>query len=591
MHKRTFSRVGPRRAKMLFYGLAFVAAYLSWRLFDVQMVHGTVYAKEALAQRSDTVEVYARRGSILDRDGSVLVRSLPSESVYAVPHDLTDPDETIKQLERVVGKIDKSTAALLHDRHLQFVWIARKIAPDIADRVQALDLTGIAVIEEDTGRRVDVAGKSASTILGFVGIDENGLSGLEYTYDDLLKGTSGRVTIETDEFGRPIPFGHEKIVRPAKPGLSLELTLDSYLQFVTESALEKQVKSYHAKNGTAIVMDPDTGEVLAMANYPHYDPNAYWKFSSDDYRDRAVTDLYEPGSTYKLLTAAAALEAGKAGPDRRFPSAGPLEVGGRRIYNAVDGLTPSPSGDTLETIIADSLNVGAAEVAFAVGSKRFYQMEKLAGFDEPTDIGISGEAAGLVPPPADWSGSSLATMSFGQGVSVTPIAITRFYAAIANGGMLVRPRIIRSILDAQGSPIYTYPTQYEHRVFSQTTAKKLRGFLRAVVVRGTGNPSAQIPGYTTAGKTGTAQDVINGRYSGYTASFVGMVPYEHPRYVIYVKVEQPQDAIYGSVVAAPAFTEIAKAAMLHSGVLPSLPPPKSAVAKGRLVRRETVEKR
>lgn len=591
MHKRTFSRVGPRRAKMLFYALAFVAVYLSWRLLDVQMVKGPVYAKEALAQRSDTIEVFARRGSILDRDGNVLVRSLPSESVYAIPHDLADPEQTIAQLQHLVGKIGPSTAALLHDKHLQFVWIARKIAPDVAAKVQALDINGIAVIEEDTGRRIDVSGKSASTVLGFVGIDENGLSGLEYTYDNLLKGTSGRVTIEADEFGRPIPFGHEKIVRPAKPGLSLELTLDSYLQFVTETALEKQVKQYHAKNGTAIVMDPYTGEVLAMANYPHYDPNVYWKFTPDDYRDRAVTDLYEPGSTYKLVTAAAALESGVATPSRRFPSAGPLEVGGRRIYNAVDGLTPDPAGDTLETIIADSLNVGAAEVAFAVGSKKFYAMEKAAGFDEPTQIGISGETAGLVPAPADWSGSSLATMSFGQGVSVTPIAMTRFYAAIANGGMLVRPRIIRSVLDAQGTPIYTYPAQYEHRVFSAATAKKLRAFLRAVVVRGTGNPSAQITGYATAGKTGTAQDVVNGRYSGYVASFIGMVPYEHPRFVVYVKVEQPQDAIYGSVVAAPAFDEIAKAAMLHSGVLPSMPPAKSESAKGRLVRTSPAEKR
>ena len=591
MHKRTFSRVGPRRAKMLFYGLLIVAVYLSWRLIDVQMIRGPVYAKQALAQRSDTVEVFARRGSILDRDGNVLVRSLPSESVYAVPHDLGDPDQTIAQLQRVVGKIDKSTVATMHDRHMQFVWIARKIAHDVADKVQALDLAGVNVIEEDTGRRIDVAGKSASTLLGFVGIDENGLSGLEYTYDDLLKGMSGRVTIEADEFGRPIPFGHKKIVRPAKPGLSLELTLDSYLQFVTESALEKQVKGFHAKNGTAIVMDPNTGEVLALANYPHYDPNAYWKYSPEDYRDRAVTDLYEPGSTFKLVTAAAAIESGRASLAQRFQSVGPLEVGGHRIYNAVDGLTPDPNGDTLETIIADSLNVGAAEVAFAVGAKRFYSMEKLAGFNQPTQIGISGESPGLVPAPADWSGSSLATMSFGQGVSVTPIAMARFYSAIANGGMLVRPRIVRAVLDADGNRIYTYPTQYEHRVFSERTAMVLRQFLRAVVVRGTGNPSAQIPGYTTAGKTGTAQAVVNGRYSGYIASFIGMVPYEHPRFVIYVKVEQPQDAIYGSVVAAPAFDAIGKAAMLHAGVLPNLPSPKREIAKGRLVRPGFAEKR
>ena len=585
MHKRTFSRVGPRRAKLLFYVLLAVSVYLTWRLVDVQLIKGPLYAKEALAQRSDTVEVFARRGSILDRDGNVLVRSLPSESVYAVPHDLGDADETIKQLTPLVGKIDKATSELLHDRHLQFVWIARKIPHDEADKIQALNLPGISLIEEDTGRRVDVAGESASTILGFVGIDENGLDGLEYTFDDLLKGTSGRVTIEADEFGRPIPFGHEHVVRPAKPGLSLELTLDSYLQYVTESALEKQVKTYHAQSGTAIVMDPYTGEVLAMANFPRFDPNRYWKYSSDDYRDRAVQDAYEPGSTFKLVTAAAALEYGHVPLSERFQSAGPLEVGGRRIYNAVDGLTPDPNGDTLTTIIADSLNVGAAEVALHIGGSKFFKMEQQAGFGQPTQIGLSGENPGIVPPPAEWSGSSLATMSFGQGVSVTPIAMARFYSAIANGGVLMRPHIIHSILDAQGNPIYTYPPEIEHRAFSRRTAEELKGMLRAVVVRGTGNPSAQIPGYTTAGKTGTAQMAENGIYEpgAYVASFIGMVPYEHPKYVIYVKVERPQGAIYGSVVAAPAFTEIAKAAMLHAGIFPAIPEPK------RLVRSKLAE--
>jgi cell division protein FtsI/penicillin-binding protein 2 len=586
MHKRTFSRVGPRRAKLLFYGLLIVAVYLSWRLVDVQLIHGPVYAKEALEQRSDTIEVFARRGSILDRDGNTLVRSLPSESVYAVPHDLGNADAAIGQLQRVVGKIDKATADLLRDPHLQFVWIARKIPHDEADKVQALNLPGVSVIEEDTGRRVDVDGKTASTLLGFVGIDENGLSGLEYTFDNLLKGTSGRVTIEADEFGRPIPFGQERTVKPAKPGLSLELTLDSYLQYVTESALEKQVKAYHAQSGTAIVMNPYTGEILAMANIPHFDPNAYWKYPADDYRDRAVQDAYEPGSTYKLVTAAAALDSGKVTPNELFQSGGVLEVGGRRIYNAVDGLTPSPRGDTLETIIADSLNIGAARVATAIGGKTFYDMERRLEFGDPTGVGLSGENPGIVPPPAEWSGSSLATMSFGQGVSVTPLAMARFYCAIANGGVLMRPRIIHSILDPQGNPIYTYPAEVEHRAFSQKTAAELRKFLRAVVVRGTGNPSAQIPGYTTAGKTGTAQMVENGEYEpgAYVASFIGMVPYEHPRYVIYVKVEKPQGSIYGSEVAAPAFDEIAKAAMLHAGVLPHIPTPK------RLVRNASVEK-
>jgi cell division protein FtsI/penicillin-binding protein 2 len=279
------------------------------------------------------------------------------------------------------------------------------------------------------------------------------------------------------------------------------------------------------------------------------------------------------------------LDSGKVTPGELFQSGGVLEVGGRRIYNALDGLTPDPNGDTLETIIADSLNVGAAKVAMAIGGKTFYAMERRLGFGDSTDVGLAGENPGIVPPPSEWSGSSLATMSFGQGVSVTPLAMARFYAAIANGGILVRPRIIRSILDAQGNPIYTYPTEIEHRAFSTKTAAELRKYLRAVVVRGTGNPSAHVPGYTTAGKTGTAQMVENGAYEpgAYVASFIGMVPYQHPRYVIYVKVEKPQGAIYGSVVAAPAFVQIAKAAMLHAGVLPSMPAPK------RLVRSKLAE--
>ncbi len=585
MHKRTFSRVAPRRAKTLFYVLMAVGIYLSWRLVDVQMLKGPLYAKEALEQRSDTVEVFARRGSILDRDGNVLVQSLPSESVYGVPHDLADPDAAVRELEPLVGKLDKATIELLHDRALQFVWIARKIPHDLAVKVQSLDLPGISLIEEDTGRRVDLAGKSASTLLGFVGIDENGLDGLEYTYDDLLKGTSGRVTMETDEFGRPIPFGRERVIKPAKPGLSLELTIDPYLQFVAESSLAKQVKEYHAESGTAIVMDPNTGEVLALANLPHFDPNQYWKFSAGDLRDRAVQDAYEPGSTFKLVTAAAAIESGKVSLGEKFLSTGPLVVGGRQIYNAVDGLAPSPGGDTLETIIADSLNIGAAQVAMKIGGSTFYAMERRAGFGDPTQIGISGENPGIVPAPADWSGSSLATMAFGQGVSVTPIAMARFYSAIANGGLLMRPRVLRAVLDPQGNQIYQYPPEIERRVFSSRTAARLRAFLRAVVVRGTGNPAAQIAGYTTAGKTGTAQIPVNGIYEpgAYVASFIGMIPYQRPRYVIYVKVERPVGSIYGSEVAAPAFVEIAKAAMLHAGVLPAINPP------ARLVRPKLAE--
>ncbi|MGZ3505918.1 MAG: peptidoglycan D,D-transpeptidase FtsI family protein [Vulcanimicrobiaceae bacterium] len=585
MHQRHFARVGPRRAKAIFYVFLLVAAFLTWRLCKVQVLDGPVLAKEALAQRSDTVEVFARRGSILDRDGNVLVRSLPSESVYAVPHDIVDADQTVAQLRSVFGKLDPQVVSMLHDKHLWFVWIARKVPHEQADRLAALDIPGVALKEEDTGLRVDTAGQMASTVLGFVGVDENGLDGIEYTYDSLLRGESGRVELETDQFGRPLPFGHEQTIKAAKPGTTLELTIDSYLQYVTESALDAQVKKFHAQNGTAIVMDPYSGEVLALANVPHFDPNQFWKYPGQALRDRAVMDAYEPGSTFKLVTAAAAIDSGKVTTGQLFPSIGPLEVGGRRIYNAVDGLIPSASGDTLETIIADSLNVGAAEVGIRVGSRTFYQMEKRAGFGEQTKIGLPGENPGIVPPPSDWSDSSLATMSFGQGVAVTPLAMARFYCAIANGGLVVRPRILHAILDPQGQVLYQYRPEIVRRAFSQRTAQMLNSFLRAVVVRGTGNPAAQIPGYTTAGKTGTAEIAANGIYvsGAYVASFIGMVPYEHPKYVILVKVERPQGSIYGSEVAAPVFVQIGKAAMIHAGVLPA--PPARLVRSGQAAKR------
>ncbi|MGB8908365.1 MAG: penicillin-binding protein 2, partial [Candidatus Cybelea sp.] len=433
-------------------------------------------------------------------------------------------------------------------------------------------LIGVGLKEEETGLRVDTAGRLASTILGFVGTDENGLDGIEYAYDGMLRGQSGRVTLEADEFGRPIPFGAERVVVPAQPGLDVELTIDPYLQFVAERALAKQVSEFHALDGTAIVMDPWSGEILAMANLPNFDPNRFWKYGDEQRRDRAVMDAYEPGSTYKLITAAAALESGKVSLTSRFPAHDRLEIGGQTIHNAEDGfMAGTGGGETLEQIVEFSHNVGAAEVGLSIGAKTLYAMERKAGFGSPTGVGLPGENPGIVPPPSQWSGSSLATMSFGQGVSVTPLAMARYYCAIANGGLLMQPHIARAVYNEQGNLLRRFSPAVVHRVFSQRTATELRTFLRAVVLHGTGDPTAQIPGYATAGKTGTAQMVVDGLYrSGYyAASFIGMVPYPHARYLIYVKVERPIGSYYGSVVAAPAFAAIARAAMLHAGVLPS----------------------
>ena len=554
----------------------------------MQLLHGPVYAKEALEQRSDTIELFARRGSILDRDGNVMVRSLPSESVYAVPSQISDPDAVAAKLQGLFGRLDAGTVTALHDKRMQFVWVARKIPHDEAVKAGQIDADGIKLKEEDTGRRIDMVGRLASTVLGFVGIDENGLDGIEYAQDTLLRGSSGRMTLEEDEFGRPLPFGQQRILKAARPGMDLQLTLDPYLQYIAENALASAVHDWHARDGSALVMDPNTGALLAVANVPDYDPNDFAKASPDARRDRAIMDAYEPGSTFKLVTAAAAIESGKVDLRSRFPAHDELQVGGTTIHNAEDGFMANQgSSETLEQIVAYSHNVGAAEVGMSIGARTFDAMLRAAEFGQPTGVGLPGENPGIVPPLDEWSGSSLATMSFGQGVSVTPLELARFYCAIANGGLLLRPHIVQAELDLNGNVVHATQPKVERRIFSARTAATLREFLRAVVLRGTGNPTAQVAGYTTAGKTGTAQIPENGGYATgqYIASFVGFIPAERPRFVILVKVSQPRGAIYGSVVAAPVFAVIAKEAMLHAGVMPAPSP-----APARLVRREAATK-
>lgn len=570
MHRRAFSRVTPVRAKIFFGICVAIAVYLVWRLYDVQVLHGPLFAREALNQRTRLVTIAGHRGSILDRDGNTFVRSLPSESIYVDPQQVTDMPRVVAKLGAVVGALGAQTIGLLHDPQAQFVYIARKVPYDVAQRVDALDLPGVFLQHEVTGRRVDVVGTLASTVIGFVGIDEDGLAGVEYSYDDVLRGAFGKLLVQEDDLGRPIPLAREDIVKPAVDGLSVELTLDSYLEFAAQRALQEQMSRFHAADGTAIVMDPQSGEVLAMVNLPDFDPNSWESAPERDERDRAIQDAYEPGSTYKLVTAAAALVSGRVTVGMRFPARSEIEVGGWRIHNADDAMPLVGTSETLEQIVAYSHNVGAAEVGMRTGARAFYEMERRAGFGAPTEIGLAGENPGIVPPPSEWSVPSLATMSFGQGVAVTPIQLARYYCAIANGGLLMKPLLVRAYLDSSGRVVEAFHPQVVRRLFSPKVAATLRSFLRAVVVRGTGNPTAQLSGYETAGKTGTAQIVENGAYEpgAYSASFIGMIPYDHPRYVIYVKLDRPVGSYYGSQVAAPAFAQIARSAMLLDGVLP-----------------------
>jgi cell division protein FtsI/penicillin-binding protein 2 len=572
---RAFARVAPVRAKISLVAVVVLALLLALRLGTVQIRQGPMLARAALAQHDQTVESLAKRGAILDRDGGVLVRSLPSESIYAVPTEVTNPHRVALQLAPLLRKPASALEPALRDK-VEFRWLARKVPHDVAERVDALGIAGIGRKAEETGIRFVASGRLASTVVGFTGTEENGLDGLEYSLDTLLRGTPGRMRVEADQFGRAIPFGQTHVVVRAVAGKTIVTTLDPYLQFESERLLRASVKKWNARSGTALVMDPWTGELLAVANVPDFDPSHFGAFGSDAWRNRAIADAYEPGSTFKLITAAAALESGKFAANARFPARDALQVGGRTIHNAEDGMMAAGMGgsESLEEIIAYSHNVGAAEVGIATGPSAMYRTIRKFGFGDPTKVELPGENPGIVLEPSEWSGSSLATISFGHSISITPLALARAYAAIANGGLLMRPRIVSAIESADGKLVYRYGPEIERRVISARTAATLRGYLRAVVLRGTGNPTARVPGYTTAGKTGTAQVVENGRYLGgaYVASFVGTIPADRPRYVILVKVERPHGSIYGSQVAAPVFAELARAAMFHAGIMPDAGP-------------------
>jgi stage V sporulation protein D (sporulation-specific penicillin-binding protein) len=575
MAARSFARVPAVRAKRAIVITVLIAAWLAYRLGDVQIRQSRFLSTTALDQHSVIEDTFAKRGSIVDRDGNVLVRSLPSESVYAAPTSINDQDKPhiAAELSPILGyPPERIEAALRED--LPFRYLKRKVPHDVAERVLALKIDAVGLKSEETGVRFVPSGRLASTTIGFVGSDENGLDGLEYSYDAFLRGTPGKVRIEADdgEDRVALPFGDTSVVEQAVPGRTLELTLDSYLQFETERAIATAMKKWSARSGVGIVMDVHTGDILALASLPDFDPSHYASATPDAWRNRAIADAYEPGSTFKLITAAAAIESGKITPATQFPIADQIEVGGRTIHNAEDGfMAGGARSESIEDIIAYSHNVGAAEVGMRVGARPFYRMIRAFGFGDPTGVDFPGENPGILPAVGDWSGSSIATISFGQGISTTPLAMIRAYAAIANGGLLLRPRLIHAECDENGKVITSYGPQVERRVISEATAATLRRFLRAVVVRGTGNPTAQVAGYTTAGKTGTAQVVENGQYESgaYVASFIGYVPADTPRYAILVKIERPRGAYYGSEVAAPVFADLARDVMLNADVMPA----------------------
>ena len=538
-------------------------ASVGTRLVVLQVGDHHAFAAQGLDQRVHPIDLPAERGAIVDRTGVPLALTLEARDVYADPRYVTDPIGEAATIARILDLAPRKVERLLRTPDATFVYLGRQIDAEVADRLEARGLPGIGFL--DVPKRYYPAGSLAPQVLGFVGVDATGLAGLEFEYEDVLAGTPGRRTVELSADGLPIASGIE-VVEPATPGRTLVTTLDREVQYLAQEALERAVKRNGAKGGTIVVMDARTGDVYAMASYPWFDPNAFEVAEREAIRNRAVTDMFEPGSVNKVVTAAAALETGAVGLRETFQVPWWMKVGGYTVHDS----HPHPIQEmTLADIVAQSSNIGSAMVAERVGSADLASVLARFGYGTPTGIGFPGEAGGVVPDLLAWTDLTRATVSYGQGISMTPLQMAAVYGTVANGGMWVQPRLVRGTSGPDGR-LHEPPRDDPRRVVSEATATMLTRMLASVVSTGTGG-AAEIPGYQVAGKTGTARKLVDGRYvRRYMASFVGFLPASDPRVVIVVSIDEPR-TVYGGVAAAPVFSEIARH-VIQRLAIPAAPP-------------------
>ena len=533
------------------------------RLAALQVRDNPTLTRLGLDQRVRTLDIPARRGAILDRTDTPLALTLDARDVYVDPRYVIDASAEARQIADVLGLGARKVERILTSKGT-FAYIDRQVDLDVADRLETLHLAGIGFLS--VPKRYYPAGALAPQVLGFVGVDGTGLAGLESEYDRALAGTPGERTAELSAIGLPISSGVDTVHEPV-PGLTLVTTIDRQMQYQAQRYLAQAVRSNGARDGTIVVMDPTSGDVLAMASYPWFDPNRFSTANPEAWRNRAATDTFEPGSVNKTITAAAALDTGAVSPERTFRVPDALRIG---TYTIHDSHVHPVEKMTLGDIIAESSNIGATMVAARVGSLDLASYLGRFGYGQPTGIGFPGEASGVVPPMSQWNDVTRATVSYGQGVSATPLQMAAVYATIANGGTWVRPRLVRGTQDDAGvfRPAPPSPTR---EVIRPATAAMVTRMLAYVVADGTGM-NAQIPGYQVAGKTGTARKLdANGHYiDRYMASFVGFLPAAAPKLVIAVTIDQPR-TVYGGVAAAPVFQQVARYAIQRLGV-PAAPP-------------------
>jgi cell division protein FtsI (penicillin-binding protein 3) len=557
--------------------LAVTALFFVWgviieaRLVYLQVYRHDDYMARAESQQSRTIEIPAPRGDLLDRSGRVLAYSVPADSVYVVPSEIPEADRA-RVVAALCGALDScddafrgSLAEKLRKKRA-FAWVRRQVTPEEKRRVEALGIDAVDFIKES--RRFYPNATVAAHALGYVSLDHAGLGGVELSYDKVIRGTPGKSLVQAD--ARHKVFSSTE--RPPQAGASVELTIDRNLQFVVERELKAAIATHRAQGGAVVMMDPWTGEILAMANEPTFNPNAVSLSEPIALRNRAIEDTYEPGSTFKTVTASAALEEGVARPGDMFDtSPGFIRIGNWRVVRDTH-----PNGLlSFSDVIVKSSNVGAIKVGFKLGGERLGRYVRRFGFGQRLLPDLRGESPGIVWP--KFNESALASVSMGYQVGVTPLQMAAAVSSVANGGQLMEPHLVRAVI--RNGQRTSVPPKVLRRTIAPDTAATLTTIMEGVVERGTGR-TAQIEGYTIAGKTGTAAKLVDGVYSKqkYNASFVGFFPSRKPRYTIIVVIDSPSTGpYYGGLVAAPVFKKIGEAVVALDGVPRSIGAPETVL--------------
>jgi cell division protein FtsI (penicillin-binding protein 3) len=584
--RRVFSRPGNKRTdqigapasdwrKTFRHRLIITASLLAvWAVgIEVRLVYLQVFDHAELVERAErqqmrTIKPPAKRGDIVDRRGHVLATSVDADTIYAVPSAIGDERAVIGKLCGAFGDCTARERQDLLERltkQRNFAYIRRQVAPDVAERVKALNLEGIGSLKES--RRYYPKTELAAHLVGFVGLDNKGLGGIESAYDSQIRGKDGQILVQTD--ARRHAFN--RFEKPPTAGATIELTIDEYLQHIAEKELHAGVIENRAASGSVVIMNPHTGEILAMANEPTFDPNTYREATLSERRNRAVQDIYEPGSTFKLVTASAAIEEKVLPLDVLIDTnPGTIRIGSRVVTEASHH---NYGAINLMDVIVHSSNVGAIKIGFKLGTDRLSDYVQRFGFGRPVSPDFPSESPGIVWDRAKWTDSALASVSMGYQVGVTPLQMASAVSSVANRGEYVEPRVVRAVY--RGDRRYEVTPKVLRRTVTPETAAAVTAIMEQVVERGTGKGLAQIPGYSVAGKTGTANTLVNGRYTNDTyASFAGFLPSNNPAVTILVMLNSPHgpNGHFGGPVSAPIFRRIAEATLRYMGIPPSINP-------------------